>query len=202
MITHIRAASRQAVMGAAVAIVVAILLALTAPAAPAESAAPQRPASPAETTREIPKCTAPDLGVWVAVGQADAAAGTMYMPLEFTNLSGHACTLRGLPRVSAIGHGGQQIGSPATWDHAVTARTVRLFPGATAYALLEYSDVITCNCPSASRGTAFELRVYPPGQHQADRALWGLPACAAKGSSVFMRVRVIAPGIGIRGDVG
>ena len=37
----------------------------------------------------IPKCTAFDLGAWVAVGHGNGALGTIYYPLEFTNLSGH-----------------------------------------------------------------------------------------------------------------
>ncbi len=38
----------------------------------------------------------------------------MYMRLEFTNLSGHACTLRRFPGVSAITRNGRELGSPAT----------------------------------------------------------------------------------------
>ena len=32
-------------------------------------------------------CTADDLGVWLAVAQLDGAAGSVYYPLQFTNLS-------------------------------------------------------------------------------------------------------------------
>jgi hypothetical protein len=198
MITHIRAVRRMAVAAAAIAGATAITLAV----APAASSAPARPSAPAGAAAHTPKCTAADLGVWVAVDQMGAAAGTLYMPLEFTNLSGHACTLRGFPGVSAISKNGRELGSPATWDQAVRARTVRLAPAATGYALLEYSDVVTGNCPAASKGTAFELRVYPPDQGHADHALFDFTTCSAKGSSVFLRVRVIAPGIGVVGDSG
>lgn len=170
---------------------VATALSLMAPAA---SSAPRGSADAPSTA----PCTASELGVWVAADQRAAAMSTMYAPLEFTNLSRHACTMRGFPRISAI-NGSRQIGSPATRDHAVPARTVRLAPGATAYALLEYSDVATSNRP---RFMGSELRVYPPGQRQADHALWGFPACTAKGSPVLLRVRVVAPGIGVRGDSG
>ena len=61
----------------------------------------------------IPRCTASDLGVWLAVGQGNGAAGTIYYPLEFTNLSHHTCYLYGYPGVSALGRNGNQLGSPA-----------------------------------------------------------------------------------------
>jgi hypothetical protein len=171
--------------------VAALALALIAPAASSASRAPDV---------STPKCGAADLGVWVALDQASVASGTSFFQLEFTNLSHHACTLRGFPGVSAIGGGGQ-LGSPAVQDHAVAASTVRLAPGGTAYALLEYLDVVAGNCPSAAKRTAFELQVFPPGQSRANHAFWDLTACTARGS-VFLKVRVIAPGIGVRGDFG
>ena len=152
--------------------------------------------------KSLPKCAASDLGVWVAADQSQGAAGTSYTPLEFTNLSHHTCTLYGFPGVSAISSAGQQLGSPAAWDHAIKPSLVRLTPGATAYAILAYSNVITGNCPVASKRTAAQLRVYPPDQRQADHAFWTATACIAKGQSSFLRVRVIAPGIGVIGSVG
>jgi hypothetical protein len=149
-----------------------------------------------------PMCTANDLGVWVATDQSQGAAGTIYTPLEFTNLSRRACTLRGFPGVSAISSSGQQLGSPAAWDNTVKATTVRLAPGSSAYAMLAYSDVVTGNCPKPNQITAFELRIYPPNQYGTDHAFWSLPTCTAKGSTSFMRVRVIAPGIGVIGSSG
>jgi len=45
--------------------------------------------------------------------QGDGAAGSVYYTLQFTNLSGHACTLRGYPGVSAVSLSGHQLGAPA-----------------------------------------------------------------------------------------
>jgi hypothetical protein len=159
-------------------------------------------ASAAPSAARVRACTAAELGVWVAADQGDGAAGTIYFPLEFTNLSHRTCTLYGFPGVSAISGTGQQLGSPAAWDHGVSASTVTLAPGGTGYALLEYSDVITGDCPAASKVTASDLLVYPPGQTQADHALWDSVTCTAPGSTDFLRVRVIAPGPGVRGDSG
>jgi hypothetical protein len=169
----------------------------------ASAAAPASTASTASTATLTPKCAAADLGVWVAVDQTGMAAGTWYLPLEFTNLSHRTCTLHGFPGVSAISSAGVQLGNPAIWDNSVKATTVRLMPGATAYAMLAYSNALAGSCPSASnRITAFELRVYPPDQFQADHAMWSLPTCTAKGYTNFLRVLVIAPGIGVRGENG
>lgn len=124
------------------------------------------------------------------------------MQLEFTNLSHSACTLYGFPGVPAVAITGQELGAPASWDHAVAPTTVRLAVGGTAHALLKYVDAVTGNCPSAHKRTASELRVYPPDQHRADHALWDYLTCAAKGSTHFLQVRVIAPGPGVLGDLG
>jgi hypothetical protein len=193
MITRVSAARRIAVVVAGASAIVAVAFALVAPAA---SSAPR------SALASTPRCAAADLGVWVAADQTGVAAGTAYFQLEFTNLSHRACTLRGFPRVAAIGSGGRQLGSPAGQDHSVAARTVRLAPAATGYAILEYSDQLASQCPSAAKRTAVLLQVIPPAQSQADHAFWDLIACTAKGLSVLMHVRVIAPGIGVRGDSG
>jgi hypothetical protein len=154
----------------------------------------------ADTTRAAPAavraCTAGQLGAWVAVTQGDGAAGTIYYPLQFTNLSRHACVLRGFPGVSAIDRRGHQLGSPASWDHVHPARTVVLAPGATAHAILGWSDVTV----TSGRGchpvfSTFELRIYPPGQRSATYAAFGLEACSHAGP-VYLSVQPIVPGVG------
>jgi hypothetical protein len=147
------------------------------------------------------RCSAASLGVWVAADRTGGAAGTQYMPVEFTNLGQRTCTLDGFPGVSALNALGQQLGAPATWDNAVQPSLVTLPPGGTGSALLEYSDVVTGNCPPASKRLAAELRVYPPGQTGADHAYWPFTACVAAGQTRFMRVRVIANGFGVIGSV-
>ncbi len=151
----------------------------------------------------VSACTTADLGVWVAANQGQAAAGTLYMPLEFTNISKQACTMYGYPGVSAISVTGAQLGGAASRDANVKATTVTVAAGATAYALLEYSNVYTSNCtPVTDKITGYELRVYPPNQTKADDAFFDLATCTAAGQNGFLRVRVIAPGPGILGSMG
>ena len=144
----------------------------------------------------VPACTAADLGAWVAVDQGNGAAGSIYYPLQFTDLSRHACAMRGFPGVSAIDRNGHQLGSPAGWSTMVAAHIVVLAPGATAHTILQYSDVEVTTAPGCHPVfTTFELRVYPPGQYSATHAAFGLEACSHAGP-VYMRVEPILPGVG------
>ncbi len=144
----------------------------------------------------VPACTAGDLGAWVAVTQGNGAAGSIYYPLQFTNLSGHACAMRGFPGVSALDRDGHQLGSPAGREHVVPARTVILAPGATAHTMLRWSDAAVTTAPGCHPTfSAFELRVYPPDQYGATFAAFGLEVCSRPGP-VYMSVEPILPGVG------
>ena len=144
----------------------------------------------------VPACTAADLGAWVAITQGNGAAGSIYYPLQFTNLSRHACAMRGFPGVSAIDRNGHQLGSPARWATRVPARTVVLAPGATAHTILQYSDVEVTTAPGCHPVfSTFELRVYPPGQYSATYAAFGLEACSHAGP-IYMSVEPVLPGVG------
>src|SRR6266487_2939987 len=141
-------------------------------------------------------CTAEDLGVWVAVSQGNGAAGTIYLPLQFTNLSRHACAMRGFPGVSAVDRNGHQLGSPAGWDQVIPSRTVVLAPGATAHTILGYSDVAVSSAPGCHPTFgAFELRIYPPGQRGATYAAFDLQACSHAGP-IYLGVEPVQPGVG------
>src|SRR5215475_4557388 len=154
----------------------------------------------ADTSRTAPAavrvCTADDLGVWVAVAQLDGAAGSVYYPLQFTNLSRHACAMRGFPGVSAVDRNGHQLGSPASWDHVIPVRTVVLAPGATAHTILRWGDVTVATSPGCHPTfSTFELRIYPPGQYRATYAAFGLEACSHAGP-VYLGVQPVRPGVG------
>jgi hypothetical protein len=182
---------RRVIAAAATAATAALCLVSAALAFPAARAVP---AAAATTAARVPQCTAPGLGVWVAADQGNGAAGSIYYPLEFTNLSGRTCYMYGFPGVSAIDRNGHQLGSPARWDHSVAARAVVLAPGATAHTVLRYVDaeVYTSGCRP---GNAAELKIYPPGQYGATHALWGFGACTL-GGRIFMYVQPLQPGTG------
>jgi hypothetical protein len=144
-----------------------------------------------------PGCTAFGLGVWVAIDQGSGAAGTIYYPLEFTNLSGHTCSLFGFPGVSALDAQGHQLGSPAGWDRTTAPRTVILAPGATAHTLLAYHDaVVTTEAGCDPVNTAVLLRVYPPGQRSASDAAYDFQSCSHAGPVYLSIWGPIVPGVG------
>lgn len=148
-------------------------------------------------TAAIPRCTASDLGVWLAVDQANGAAGTFYYPLEFTNLSHHTCYLSGYPGVSALDRNGRQLGSPADWGSLKGARIVNVAPGATAHTVLAYRDVaVTTESGCDPVNSAAELLVYPPGQHSSTDAAFTFEACSHAGVVWMSIVEPIIPGVG------
>src|SRR5437763_2774112 len=67
------------------------------------------------------RCTTSSLEVWPGVGPGGAAAGSTYMPIEFTNTGSVSCTLHGYPGVSA--RSTSQLGSPASRNSQVASKT-------------------------------------------------------------------------------
>ncbi len=113
--------------------------------------------------RALPKaCATAGLVVWAYADHGGGYAGGYAYTIGFTNLSGHACTLRGYPGVSAVSLAGQQLGSPAGRGSRTPA-TVTLASGATATARLDIGDAGALCQPVTAAG----LRVYPPGQRAA-----------------------------------
>jgi Protein of unknown function (DUF4232) len=171
--------------------------ALAPAAALAGTASPAAPAVAAGT----PRCATSGLVVWMNT-QGDGAAGSVYYTLKFTNLSGHACTLRGYPGVSAVSLTGRQLGSPAGWG-SLRATTVRLASGRTATAELQIADTgnySQCFQRLPQRPgmagllpTAAGLRVYPPNQTASTVIPYPLRACAHTGP-VWIHAGPVTPG--------
>jgi hypothetical protein len=182
-------ARRVAAIAAGVA-ATGLILATAAFAATSSSAA-------RASTDSIPGCTAFGLGAWLAIGQGNGAAGTIFIPLEFTNLSGHTCSLFGFPGVSALNAQGHQLGSPAEWERTSAPHLVILAPGATAHTMLAYHDaVVTTEAGCDPVNTAAVLRVYPPGQHSSTEAEYDLQSCSHTGPRYLSIVGPIIPGVG------
>ncbi len=188
-----RVARRAVVTSAALAVAgLGISSAVLASSSGAASAATVTAAS----ASWVPQCTARNLGVWVAVDQGNGAAGSVFFPLQFTNLSGHACSLHGFPGVSAIDRNGHQLGSPASWNHVRVPKTVVLAAGATAHAVLQWSDAAVTTAPGCHPSfSAVSLRVYPPNQRSSTNAAFDLEVCSHPGP-IYMSVQPIIAGAG------
>lgn len=166
-------------------------------AATTAHAATTPPAGTTAPAAGATRCTAAQLGVWLAVDQGNGAAGTIAYPLQFTNLSGRACTLTGNPGVSVLNRSGQRLGSPANWAVRTGARAVYLAPGATAHTLLAYHDVAVQTTPGCHPvNTAAELSVIPPDQRTATHAAFSFTACSHTGVIYLTVLEPIRPGPG------
>ncbi len=132
------------------------------PGAPANPAASGQPAGSAQ-----PLCRTADLKV--TKGLTGAAAGSVYMQIDFTNTSGAACTLYGYPGVALTRSTTttSQVGLAATRSTGQPYRLVTLAPKASASATLHLVQVV--NYPAARCGpvSGSFLQVYPPGQKTA-----------------------------------
>jgi hypothetical protein len=155
----------------------AAVFALTAAAS---SAVPT--ARPAAT----PACQTGGLVTWLNL-PGDGAAGSIVYTLEFTNLSGHRCTLHGFPGVSAINLRGRQVGKPAVRVSFGKAKTITLKNGAGAEALLKVAE--SGNFPPATCGpvTAAGLRVFPPNQKTSRTIPFPFGMCSKGSSNLSIR---------------
>lgn len=166
------------------------LLALTATAWAATSAGKGHAAAAASTT--LPNCAASELGVWVAADYGQGAAGSTFIPLEFTNVGNRTCTLQGYPGVAALDRNLNQLGPAAIRNHLFTPPTVTLAPGQTAHAVLQYIQAVATNCPVAQQVPAYELQVIPPNRTNKDHALFDFETCP--GNTVYLTVTAIRAG--------
>jgi hypothetical protein len=159
-----------------------IALVLAAALAAAATTAGAAPAAPAA-------CKTAGLVVWVDTN-GNATAGSTYVTLEFTNQSGHTCTLSGYPGVSALDLRDHALGSPGGRNPS-TVRTVSLVNGATASAVLQI--VVAGNYPPArcNRAAAAALRVYPPNQTASKVVPLPFEACSRTGP-IILNVKAVA----------
>lgn len=157
-----------ALAGAAALTLVAACAATGSPAKPAASTtAVSKPAA-----ASTPECAPSGLVVWMDTAGQAYAGGVSYT-LNFTNLSGHACTLYGYPGVRAVTLNGSRIGSSSIGG-TIRPTTVTLANGATATSTLKIIDPANFGTACFLRGqtpapgrpgklpTAAGLRVEPP----------------------------------------
>ena len=135
------------------------------PAAPAASASPAASGQPASLA--VPVCRT--AGLKVTKGTMGAAAGSVYLQIEFTNTSGAACTLYGYPGVAFTTSTttASQVGRAATRSTGQPYRLVTLAPKASASATLHLVQVVSYPPARCGPVSGSFLQVYPPGQQTA-----------------------------------
>jgi hypothetical protein len=144
----------------------------------------------------VPRCAPSGLDISIASRSAAArvTSHSATFHVDFTNISGAACTLSGYPQVSAYLAGGAQVGNAAVLDRSVSASRIMLAPGATAHASVVESVPPGRCSPVAATG----LRVVLPGQDVPRYVRHPITACSAAGhkAPVFLRVWAVQPGAG------
>lgn len=169
---------------------------LVAAAALVAPAAASTPATLAATTTP-PRCVSSQLVVWMGI-PGDGAAGSVYYPIEFTNVGAKACTLYGFPGMSAWANG-HRVGSPASWVHTVASRTVTVRPGGTAHTVLRVVNVANYPSSTCRPATATSIKVFPPSTTAAHYIPFRLRACSVVGTDYLSVWGPIVAGVGVPG---
>ena len=132
----------------------------------------------------------------VRLGTSQGTAGSTYVELDFTNISGAACTLYGYPGVSFTSGADDatQIGAAAAEISSPARQLVTLAPKAVAGAVLRV--VFAGNFPASAchSVTAHYLRVYPPNELTPLYVGYTSPTCST--STQVLSVSVVQPGAG------
>jgi len=163
--------------------VLAVAAALTVAVAPS-AAAPEAAASAA------PPCKTSALDIWFENEIGGGTAGSVFYRFQFTNLSGHTCTLKGYPKVLAVNLKGQRIGSPASHETTVKPHLVKLAPEKSAPALIRVVDAENFPPSACHPVTAAGFRVSPPGNIASRLVPFPFRACSKVGNG-NLSVRVV-----------
>ena len=108
----------------------------------------------------LPECKAGNLKL--TIGQGNGGAGSVYEPIQFTNVSKTSCVMVGFPGVSFVGgNDGHQIGSPATRTGSI-GRQFTLTPGSTASAQVKVANAANFDSGECQAVPARGFRVYAP----------------------------------------
>jgi hypothetical protein len=169
---------------------------------PTASAATSAPAASAPATSAaasphdagLPSCATADLSV--KLGASQGTAGSIYVPIVFTNTGTDSCTLYGYPGVSLAGGSPlAQIGAAAARSTTTPASLITLAPGAVANALLQYTEAGNYSPSTCTPTPATSLVVYPPGQTASVSVAYSTTGCAATSVDI-LHVGVVTAGSG------
>lgn len=128
-----------------------------------DSAAPQPPTQQSNAPKGACRATDVDL----ELGRIDGAAGSVYVPLIFTNTSSKPCTLQGFPGISYVTNDdGTQLGDAAAWE-GEEGPTVKLQPGDQASTVVREVNVGMLDPADCDPTPADGLRVYLPGENHS-----------------------------------
>ena len=158
--------------------------------------------APHASGRRITSCTMADITIRLDTGSAGVAAGTSYLPLDFTNRGRSRCLLAGFPQVAiAARRGGRQIGAAATWDRSTDARPMALAGGQSAHIWLRLVEVANLPRAKCRPVQAAGLRIGLPGHSHTRFVPYPLVTCrrSVPGTDL-LTVEPFRPGIARHGS--
>jgi hypothetical protein len=155
--------------------------ATTGSASASSSSVAVSPTPAPSTSAGVTSCATSALKAAVNTAKANGAAGSIYYPLDLTNISGSSCTLFGYPGVSFVtGPSGAQLGRAAARNPVVPASTITLAPGQAAHATLKVAEAGNYDPAQCKPVTAHWLKIFPPDQTAALYARFTTQACSAR----------------------
>jgi len=135
------------------------------PATSAPGTAQAGQPAPKPAAGSTAECKVADLSL--SLGGGDAAAGTNYRSLVFTNKGGRTCTIQGFPGVSYVaGDDGHQVG-PAAFRVGAKGAVITLKPGGTAAADIGFVQVRNFDSSICKPTEVRGLRIYPPHEYDS-----------------------------------
>ncbi len=163
-------------------------------------AAPVAPASKTPATG-LATCATANLSVSLVSNMGGGAAGSTYVPIQFINTSGTACSMFGFPGVSFVtGQNGSQIGAPAQRSGNSAKVTVTLAAHATAHAWLQIADAGNYPASSCHMTNANWLKIYPPGNTAAAYVSHSFQTCSSA-KVVTMTIDPVRTGAAVQGQL-
>ena len=147
-----------------------------AAATPTASGTPRASRSPHAV---VASCTMAQIQIRLDTQSAGVAAGSSYIPLDFTNIGGASCTLSGFPQVSvAASSTGRQLGAAGTLDRGAAAELMVLSSGQSAHIWLRLVDVANIPATQCDPVPGAGLRISLPGQQPGTFIAHSMTTCA------------------------
>jgi hypothetical protein len=113
----------------------------------------------------------------VKLGGSEGAAGSIYVTLDFTNVSGGPCTLYGYPGASLASSSGTEVSPGASRSTTTAESLVTLDAGSTAHAVMQIADAGNYDASSCDPKPTTEIKVFPPDQTAALYVSYATSAC-------------------------
>jgi hypothetical protein len=169
-------------------------------AAPAGSPA-AAPTSKSPAASGLAACDTANLQVSLKSNSGGGAAGSTYVPIQFTNTAGAACALYGYPGVSFVtGQNGSQVGAPARRSGSFANVTVSVAAHATAHAWLQVAEAGNYPASSCHPVSTHFLKVYPPGNTAPAYVSFSSQTCSSA-KVVTMTIDPVRTGVAEQGQL-